>query len=113
MKPRKSIDRRGRSLKEAKLAKIDGSIIISVAVLIVVSFLVSLGVLRWTGSVIASAAIGTMWGLAATFAVDAMHTATERVGERLSDENDRSSSGGIAEHGRPSREEDMGPKGSQ
>jgi hypothetical protein len=95
------------------MAKIVGSIIISVAILIMVSFLVSFGVLRWTGSVITSAAIGTMCGLAATFAVDDMHTAAERVVERLSDEYDRSSSGGIAEHGRPSRQEDVDPKGSQ
>jgi hypothetical protein len=83
------------------VARIAGSMIVSVAVLIVVSFLVSLGVLWWTGSVVTSAAIGTICGLAAAFVVDGLHTAVQRTGERLSDENDRSSSGRIADRGRP------------
>jgi hypothetical protein len=89
------------------VARIAGAMAFSVTVLIVVSLLVGFGVLWWTGSVITSAAIGTMCGLAATFAVDALHTAVERAGERLSDENNPSSSGRIAEHGRPSRQEDV------
>jgi hypothetical protein len=95
------------------VARIAGSMIVSVGVLIVVSLLVSFGVLWWTGSVITSAAIGTMCGLAAAFAVDGLHTAVERAGERLSDENNRSSNGEIAEHGRPSRQDGVDPKGSQ
>ena len=95
------------------IAKIAGSMIVSVAVLIVVSCLVSLGVLWWTGSVIASAAIGTMCGLAAAFAMDALHTAVQRAGERLSDENNRSSSSRITHHGRPMKQQSVDPKGSQ
>jgi ABC-type nickel/cobalt efflux system permease component RcnA len=92
------------------VARIAGSMIVCVAVLIVVSCLVSLGVLWWTGSVITSAAIGTMCGLAAAFA---LHTAVERAGERLSDENDRSSSSRIAHHGRPMNPQGVDPKGPQ
>jgi hypothetical protein len=92
------------------VARIAGSMIVSVAVLIVVSCLVSLGVLWWADSVITSAAIGTMCGLAAVFA---LHTAVERAGERLSDENDRFSSGRIANHGRPMKQQGVDPKGSQ
>jgi len=75
--------------------------------------LVSLGVLWWTGSVIISAAIGTMCGLAAAFAVDALHVAVGRAGERLSDENERFSSGRIADHGRPMKQQGVDPNGSQ
>jgi len=95
------------------LARIAGSMVVSVVVLIAVSLLASIGVLWWTGSIITSAAIGTMGGLAAAFAVDALRTAAERAGERLSDKNDRSSSGGITDNGRPSRQDDVDPKGSQ
>jgi hypothetical protein len=95
------------------VARIAGSMIVSAAVLILVSFLVSLGVLRWTGSVLTSAMLGTICGLAAAFAVDALHTAVRRAGGRLSDENDRSSSGRIADQGRPTKQQGVDPKGSQ
>ena len=95
------------------VTRIAGSMVVSVAVLIVVSLLVSFGVLWWTGSVLTSTAIGTMCGLVAAFAMDSLRTAVERAGELLSDEGDRSSSGRIADHGRPSRQEDVDPKGSQ
>ena len=95
------------------VARIAGSMAFSVAVLIVVSLLVSLGVLWWTGSVLTSAAIGTMCGLAAAFAVDSLHTAVERAGERLSDENDLSNSGSNTEQGRPTKQQGVDPKGSQ
>src|SRR5215207_2075293 len=95
------------------VARIAGSMIVSVGVLIVVSFLVSFGVLWWTGSILTSAAIGTMCGLAAAFVVDTLHNAVERAGGRLSDGNDRSRSSGIAEHGRTSRQEGVDPKGLQ
>ena len=78
------------------VARIAGSMIVSVAVLIVVSFLVSFGVLWWTGSILISAVTGALGGLAAAFAVEALHTAVGRAGARLNDENDRSSSGRIA-----------------
>jgi hypothetical protein len=93
------------------VARIAGSMAFSVAVLIVVSLLVGFGVLRWTGSVLTSAAIGTMCGLAAAFAV---HAAVGSGGERLRDENDRSSSGSNIDQGRSSRtQEGADPKGSQ
>ena len=78
------------------VARIAGSMIISVAVLIVVSFLVSFGVLWWTGSILISAVTGALGGLAAAFAVEALHTAVGRADARLNDKNDRSSSGRIA-----------------
>jgi flagellar basal body-associated protein FliL len=65
------------------VARIAGSMVVSVAVLMVVSLLVGFGVLWWTGSVVISASIGTLGGLAAAFAVDALHAAAERAGERL------------------------------
>jgi hypothetical protein len=70
------------------VARIVGSMIVSVAALIVVSLLVSLGVLWWTASVITSSAIGTMCALAAAFTLDALPAAAKRAGERLRDEND-------------------------
>jgi hypothetical protein len=57
------------------IARIAGSMIVSVAVVIVVSFLVSFGVLWWTGSILISAVTGALGGLAAAFAVEALHTA--------------------------------------
>ena len=92
------------------IARIAGSMVVSVAVLIVASLLAGFGLLWWTGSVLTSAAIGTMCGLAAVFA---LHTAVERAGERLSDENDRFSSGRIAHHGRPMKQQGVDPKGPQ
>ena len=85
--------------------------IVSIAVLIVVSFLVSFGVLWWTGIVLISAVAGLLCGLAAAFAVDALHIAAGRAGARLSDESDQSSSGLIAEESRPIKQQDVDPKG--
>jgi len=96
------------------IARIAGSMVVSVAVLIVASLLAGFGLLWWTGSVLTSAAIGTMCGLAAAFAVNAVHAAVGRGGERLRDENDRSSSGSNIDQGRSSRtQEGADPKGSQ
>ena len=93
------------------VARIAGSMIVCVAVLLAVSLLVSLGVLWWTGSVLTSTTIGTVCGLGAAFAVNALHAAVGREGERLRDKSYLPSSGGIADPGRPSREEDVDPKG--
>lgn len=77
------------------VARIAGSMIVSVAVLIVVSFLVSFGVLWWTGSsILISALTGALGGLTAAFAEEALHTAVGRAGARLNDENDRSAAAG-------------------
>ena len=96
------------------VTRIAGSMIVSVTNLIVVSLLVSFGVLWWTGSVPISAAAGTMCGLVAAFAVNAVHAAVGRGGERVRDENDRSSSGSSIDQGKSSRtREDADSKGSQ
>jgi hypothetical protein len=102
---RRGLSEPGSSSKEASMvARIAGSMTISVALLIVVSFLVSFGVLWWSGIVVTSALLGTIGGLAAVFAMDALHTAVGRTGDRLSDENDRSSSDSIAEHDGPMKQ---------
>ena len=95
------------------VGRIAGSMAVSVAILVVVSLLVGFSVLRWTGSVVISSVIGTMCGLAAAFAVDALRTAAERAGEQLKDENERSGNGRIADHGRTNRQEGVDPKGLQ
>jgi hypothetical protein len=105
---------RERTFKEARMvARIAGSMIVSVAVLIMVSLLVGFGVLWWTGSVIASAVLGTMCGFAAAFAVNTLHAAVGRGGARLRDENDRSGSSANADYGRPSRQADADTNGLQ
>jgi hypothetical protein len=96
------------------VARIAGSMVVCVAVLIVVSFLVSFGMLRGTGSVLASVTMGTMCGLAAAFAVNSLGAAVRRTGEPPGRENDPSSSGEIADRGRPGRTRDgADSKGSQ
>jgi hypothetical protein len=81
--------------------------IVSVAVLVTVSLLASFGVLWWTGSVVVSAPIGGLCGLAAAFAVEALNTAMgrarERPCERQSDGNERST-------GEPDRQGKKAPK---
>ena len=85
------------------VVRMAGTSIVSVAVLVVVSLLASFGVLWWTGSVVVSAPIGGVCGLAAAFAVEASNTAKgrakERPCERLSDGNERSI-GGPERHGK-------------
>jgi hypothetical protein len=95
------------------VARIAGSMAFSVTVLIVVSLLVGFGVLRWTGSVITSTVLGTMCGLAAAFAVNALHAAVGRGGERLSPDNFRSSSGRSDAHGGPMKSQGVDTKESQ
>jgi membrane associated rhomboid family serine protease len=79
------------------VARIAGTMIVSVAVLVTVSLLVSFGVLWWTGGIAISASIGGVCGLAVAFAVEALTTAVRRAGERpcerLSDVNERSGGG--------------------
>jgi hypothetical protein len=95
------------------VARIAGSMAFSVTVLIVVSLLVGFGVLWWIGSVITSAVLGTMCGLAAAFAVNAVHAAVGRGGERPSLDNYRSSSGRSDDHGRLMKSQGVDPKESQ
>jgi len=79
------------------LARIAGTVLLATIVFVVVSLLASFGVLWWTGSVVISAPIGGVCGLAAAFAVEASKStigrARERPCERLSDGNERSTDG--------------------
>ena len=75
------------------LARIAGTVILSTIVFIVVSLLVSLGVLWWIGDVTRGALIGVICGTVAAFTVSAVSTAIGRSGEHSSDEHKRSRSG--------------------
>jgi hypothetical protein len=79
------------------IARIAGTVLLSVVVFVVVSLLVGLGVLWWTGGVARGAVIGVICGLAAAFVIGTVSTAMGRSGqgprERLSDEHERSSRG--------------------
>jgi hypothetical protein len=59
----------------------------------VVSLVVSLGVLWWTGDVARSVLIGVICGAAAAITAGAVGTAIGRSGERSSDEHNRSRDG--------------------
>ena len=83
------------------VARVADSTTVSVALLIVVSFLVSFGVLWWSGSVVTSALLGTIGGMASTFAINALRTVVGEAGDRLSDEHYGSSGGHAAEHDGP------------
>jgi hypothetical protein len=76
------------------LARIAGTVLLATIVFVVVSLLVSLGVLWWTGRLYSGAVIGVICGLAAAFTISAVSTAVGRSGERHrqrpSDENGRS-----------------------
>jgi len=95
------------------VARIAGSMAFSVTVLIVVSLLVGFGVLRWTGSVITSSVLGNICGLAAAFAVNALHAAVGGEGERLRPDNFRSSSGRSDAHGGPMKSQGVDTEESQ
>jgi hypothetical protein len=75
-------------------ARIAGTLILSVIVFVVITLLVGLGLLKWTGGVYSSAVIGVICGLAAAFTISAVSTAVGRSGERhrerLGDKNERS-----------------------
>ena len=91
-------ERREHATKETKMVvRMAVTSILSVAVLVTVSLLASFGVLWWTGSVVTSAPVGGVCGLAAAFAVEALNTAKgrakERPCERPSDGNERSNGG--------------------
>jgi hypothetical protein len=79
------------------IVRIVGAAIVSVAVLVTVSLLVSFGMQWWTGGMIISASIGGVCGLAAAFALEALSTALGRVRERPcerpSNGNERSTGG--------------------
>jgi NhaP-type Na+/H+ or K+/H+ antiporter len=66
---------------------------LSTVVFFVVSVLVSVGVLWWSGDIARGALIGVICGLAAAFAVGAVLRAIGRSGERSGDEHKRSPDG--------------------
>jgi hypothetical protein len=73
---------------------IAGTMLLSVIVFVIVSLLVSLGVLWLTGSVVRGAVIGVVCGFAAAIVLSAVSTVAERTGElphgRVGNENERS-----------------------
>ena len=78
------------------LARIAGTVILSTIVFIVVSLLVSFGVLWWTGDVSRGGLIGVICGAVAAFTVSAVGTAIGRSRERSGYEREGSRDG----HGR-------------
>jgi hypothetical protein len=68
-------------------------VMLSTVVFFVVSLIVSLGVLWWTGDVARSVLIGVICGAAAAITAGAVGTAIGRSGERSSDEHNRSRDG--------------------
>ena len=73
------------------IARTIGTVLLSTVVFVVVSLLVSLGVLWWTGGLLPGALIGVICGLAAAFTIGVVSTAVRRSGERpRGHENERS-----------------------
>jgi hypothetical protein len=76
------------------IARTVGTVLLSTVVFVVVSLLVSLGVLWWTGGLLSGVLIGVICGLAAAFTIGAVSTAVRRSGERPrgqpGDDNERS-----------------------
>jgi hypothetical protein len=75
------------------LARIAATVLLSIGVFIVVTLLVSLGVLWWTGEGTRSVLIGVICGSAAAVTVGGVNTAYGQSGEPSSDENERSPDG--------------------
>ena len=74
------------------IARIAGTVILSAIVFVVVSLLVSLGVLWWSGDASRGVRIGVISGALAVFAVGAVSW-VGRSGERSGDEHERSGGG--------------------
>jgi hypothetical protein len=60
------------------IARIAGTVILSTIVFVVVSLLVALGVLWWTGGLLSDAVIGVVCGFSAAFIVATVSTAVGR-----------------------------------
>ena len=73
--------------------RLAGTVMLSTVIFFVVSVLVSLGVLWWSGDIARGALIGVIFGTAAAFMFGAVITAMGRSGERSSDEERRSGDG--------------------
>ena len=76
------------------LARIAGTLLLSTIGFVVVTLLVSLGVLWATGGVARGVLIGVIYGTAAAFTIGAVGTAVGRSGTRSGDDSDRSVGGG-------------------
>jgi hypothetical protein len=79
------------------IARISGTVILSLIVFVLVALLVTIGVWWWSGGLLPGAMIGVISGFAAAFLVGTVGIAVGRSGgqprERLSDDNERSSGG--------------------
>ena len=75
------------------LARIAGTVLLSTIVFVVVTLLVSMGVLWATGGVARVVLIGVISGTAAAFAIGAVGATVGRSGERFRDDSDRSGGG--------------------
>ena len=73
--------------------RLAGTVMLSTVVFFVVSVLVSVGVLWWTGDVARGTLIGVISGSVAAFTFGAVVRAMGRSGERSSDEHKRSRDG--------------------
>ena len=74
-------------------ARLAGTVMLSTVVFFVVSVLVSVGVLWWTGDVARGTLIGVICGSAAAITFGAVVRAMGRSGERSSNEHERSGDG--------------------
>jgi preprotein translocase subunit SecF len=74
-------------------ARLASTVMLSTVVFFVVSVLVSVGVLWWTGDVALGILIGVICGSGAAITVGAVLTAMGRSGEHSSDEHKRSPDG--------------------
>lgn len=87
--------RRQHAVEEVRMiARIAGTMLLSVIVFVIVSLLVSLGVLWLTGGVVRGAVIGVVCGFAAAFVVATVSNIVGRGEDqargRVSDRNERS-----------------------
>ena len=74
-------------------ARLAGTVMLSTVVFFVVSVLVSVGVLWWSGDVALGILIGVICGSAAAFTFGAVLTAMGRSGEHSTNEHKRSRAG--------------------
>jgi uncharacterized BrkB/YihY/UPF0761 family membrane protein len=74
-------------------ARLAGTVMLSTVVFFVVSVLVSVGVLWWSGDVALGTLIGVICGTAAAFTFGAVVRAMGRSGQSSSDEDGRSRDG--------------------
>ena len=81
-------------MENGMLARIAGTLLLSTVGFIVVTLLVSLGVLWATGGVARGVLIGVISGTAVAFTIGAVGTAVGRSGARSRDGSDRSGGGG-------------------